>query len=145
MDSLFPNSNVGSTVRRSDYSPPFRFRSLRCHVLSCALVDCSSILVYIMKHSSWFLLAAQGCVGVYFGIRWLSRNIMYMSTSIYVEVRSSFHCIAKPCSSSRCDTLAEPHSFACVVQRSDYCYKCIVDPYRTCPDPGKAQSWIRLP
>ena len=43
------------------------------------------IVLSIMRHCGWPILIAQGCVAVYFGVRWLSKNLMYMNTSTYVH------------------------------------------------------------
>ena len=43
-----------------------------------------------MKKESWTLLFVNSCVLVGFGIRWLSRCIMYVSTSTYVYIKYTF-------------------------------------------------------
>ena len=43
-----------------------------------------AIVWYLMKKESWTIFFINSCVLFGLGIRWLSRCIMYMSTSNYV-------------------------------------------------------------
>lgn len=66
------------------------FIEYSCHFHSFSFASCFSVLffvicrlviVFMIRKVHWSLWIAQIAVGVYVGVRWLSRNIMYISTN----------------------------------------------------------------